>query len=136
MNKYMVLQFFHSKVSSGFLRQDSQNSYSFGIQDRRCRRRRTFRRIYIYIYSNVIIYIYANVITCARLCLKQMWRLMKANTKMKREDWTKRWNWSSCTKLGLRASLTHSLIAQSLRVSVHIVCKISELRVFNYNIGA
>ena len=29
----------------------------------------------------------------------------------------KRWNWSSCTKLTLRASWTHGLIAQSVRVS-------------------
>ena len=41
--------------------------------------------IYIYIY----IYIYNsfryNVITCARLRLKQMWRLTKEKTEMKRE---------------------------------------------------
>ena len=42
-----------------------------------------------------------NVITCARFCLKQMWRLTKAIAKMKCEHWTKRWNWSSCTKLAL-----------------------------------
>ena len=58
-----------------------------------------------------------NVITCTRLLLKQMWRLTKAKTKMKREHWTKRWNWSSCTKLALRASWTHGLIPQSVRVS-------------------
>ena len=58
-----------------------------------------------------------NVITCARFHLKQMWRLMKAKTEMKREHWTKRPNWSSCTKLALRASWTHGLIAQSIRAS-------------------
>ena len=31
-----------------------------------------------------------NVITCARLRLKQMWRLTKAKTEMKCEHWTKR----------------------------------------------
>ena len=51
-----------------------------------------------------------NVITCARLRLKQMWRLTKAKTEMKCEHWTKRWNWSSYTKLALRASWTHGLI--------------------------
>ena len=58
-----------------------------------------------------------NVITCARFCLKQMWRLTKAIAKMKCEHWTKRWNWSGCTKLALSASWTHGLIAQSVRVS-------------------
>ena len=43
-----------------------------------------------------------------------MWRLTKAITEMKREHWTKRWNWSSCTKLALRTSWTHGLIAQSV----------------------
>ena len=57
------------------------------------------------------------MITCARLRLKQMWRLTKAKTKMKREHWTKRWNCSSCTKLALRTSWTHGLIAQSVRAS-------------------
>ena len=56
-----------------------------------------------------------NVITCARLCLMQTWGLTKAKTEMKREHWTKRWNWSSCTKLALRANWTHGLIAQSVR---------------------
>ena len=58
-----------------------------------------------------------SVITCAGLCLKQMWRLTKAKTKMKPEHWTKRWNWSSCTKLALRASWTHGLIIPSVRAS-------------------
>ena len=58
-----------------------------------------------------------NVITCPRLRLKQMCQLTKAKTEMKREHWTKRWNWSSCTKLALRASWTHGLIAQSVRAS-------------------
>ena len=56
-----------------------------------------------------------NVITCARLRLKEMWRLTKAKTEMKREYWTKRWNWSSCTKLALRVTWTHGLITQSVR---------------------
>ena len=48
----------------------------------------------------------------------------------KRGDWrrqqpkwnqtlNKRWNWSSCTKLALRANWTHDLIAQSNRASVN-----------------
>ena len=31
--------------------------------------------------------------------------------------WTKKWNWSSCTKLALSESWTHGLIAQSVRAS-------------------
>ena len=58
-----------------------------------------------------------NVITCARFRLKQMWRLTKAMAELKCEHWTKRWNWSSCTKLALRESWTHGLIAQSVRAS-------------------
>ena len=46
-----------------------------------------------------------------------MWWLTKANTEMKREHWAKRWNWSSCTKLALRASSTQDLLAQSVRAS-------------------
>ena len=46
-----------------------------------------------------------------------MWQLTKAMAKMKFEHWTKRWNWSSCTKLALSTSWTHCLIAQSVRVS-------------------
>ena len=33
------------------------------------------------------------------------------------EHWTKRWNWSSCMKLALNVSWTHSLIAQAVNVS-------------------
>ena len=50
-------------------------------------------------------------------CLKQMWQLTKAIAEIKCEHWTKRWNWSSCTKLALRASWTHGLIVQSVRWS-------------------
>ena len=74
--------------------------------------------MYIYVlYKLVYVYIYIknpsvvnticidsfryNMITCARL---QMCRPTKANTEMKRQHCTKRWNWSSCTKLALRAS--------------------------------
>ena len=57
------------------------------------------------------------IITCVRFCLKQMWWLTKAMAKMKREHWTKRWNWSSCTKLALSASWTHGLIDQLVRAS-------------------
>ena len=46
-----------------------------------------------------------------------MWRLTKAMTEMKCEHWTKRWDWSSCTKLALSASWTHGMVAQSIRVS-------------------
>ena len=59
----------------------------------------------------------ANMITCARLCLKQMWQLKKAIAEMKCKHWTKRWNCSSCTKMALSASWTHVLIAQSVRAS-------------------
>ena len=38
-------------------------------------------------------------------------------TKMKCEHWTKKWNWSSCTKLALSPSSTHVLIAQLVRGS-------------------
>ena len=58
-----------------------------------------------------------NAITCARLCLKQMWRLTEAMAEMKCEYWTKRWNWSCCTKLALSASWTYGLIDQSVRAS-------------------
>ena len=34
---------------------------------------------------------------------------------MKHEHWTKRWNWSGCTKLALRGSWTHGQMAQSVR---------------------
>ena len=59
-----------------------------------------------------------NVITCARLHLTSKcgdWRRQK--TEIKPEHCTKRWNWSSCTKLALRASCSHGLIAQSVRAS-------------------
>ena len=49
---------------------------------------------------------YNHVITCAKFHLKQMWGLTKAMAEMKREHWTKRWNWSSYTKLALSASST------------------------------
>ena len=52
-----------------------------------------------------------------RLCFKQMWQLTKTKTEMRHEHWRKRWNWSSCTKLALRVSWTHGLIAQSVRES-------------------
>ena len=82
--------------------------------------------IFIYIYiatsknpsvANVWTHSATNVITCTRLRLKQMWRLTKTKTEMKCEHWAKRWNWSSCTKLAPRASWTHGLITQSVRVS-------------------
>ena len=79
---------------------------------------RKYIYMYIYIYIYISIHSAANVITCARLRLKQMWQLTRASTKMKREQWTKRWNWSSCTKLALRGNLTHDLIAQSVRAFV------------------
>ena len=41
--------------------------------------------IYIYISTDNSIHLTTNVITCARLRLKQMWRLMTAKTEMKRE---------------------------------------------------
>ena len=43
--------------------------------------------------------------------------MTKAMAEMKREHWTKRRNWSSCTKLALTVSWTHGLIAQSVRAS-------------------
>ena len=49
--------------------------------------------MYIYIYIYIYMYIYIciiNVITCARLRLKEVWRLTKAKTEMKCEHWTKR----------------------------------------------
>ena len=67
--------------------------------------------------SAISIHFTTNVITYARLRLKQVWGLTKAKTEMKREYWTKRWNWSSCAKLALGASWTHGLIAQSVRAS-------------------
>ena len=51
------------------------------------------------------------------LSVQDLCWLTKAETEMKREHWTKRWNWSSCTKLWLRVSWTHGLIAQSVRAS-------------------
>ena len=47
----------------------------------------------------------------------QMWRLTKSKTDMKCDHWTKKWNWSSCKKLALRASWKHGLIAQSVTAS-------------------
>ena len=58
-----------------------------------------------------------SVTTFARVRLMQMWWLTKTKTEMKREHWKKRWNWSICTKLALRASWTHDLIVQSVRAS-------------------
>ena len=58
-----------------------------------------------------------NVIVCTRFRLKQMWWLTKAMTEIKCEHWTKRWNWSSCTKLALNATWTHGLISQPVRAS-------------------
>ena len=46
-----------------------------------------------------------------------MLQLGKANTKMKCQQWTKKWNWTSCTMLALRASWTYGFIAQVFRVS-------------------
>ena len=47
----------------------------------------------VFKYITYIIYICINnMITCAKLSLKQMWRLTKAKTKMKCEHWKKRWN--------------------------------------------
>ena len=46
----------------------------------------TYLHIYTYICDiYVSIFSANNVITCARLRLKQVWRLTKANTEMKRE---------------------------------------------------
>ena len=50
--------------------------------------------------------------TRARFRFKQMWQLTKTMAEMKCKHWTKRWNWSSCTKVALTASWTHGLIAQ------------------------
>ena len=56
------------------------------------------KKIYVHIGNNVYLFIYLSiylyvsihsiisVITCARFCLKQMWRLTKAMTEMKREN--------------------------------------------------
>ena len=41
-----------------------------------------------------------------------MWQLAKAMAEMKHKHWTKRWNWSSRTKLALSASWTHGLITR------------------------
>ena len=75
----------------------------------------------LYLYAtNINLYIYTWLqrdYLCETSLKKQMWRLTKAKTEMKREHWTKIWNWSSCTKLALRASWTHGLIAQSVRAS-------------------
>ena len=59
----------------------------------------------------------AKVITCVRFCLKQMWWLTKAIAEMKCKHWTKKWNWSSCTKLTLRSIWTHGLMAHLVKVS-------------------
>ena len=72
--------------------------------------------ISIYIYINIYIYIYIYILWRPTDDW-QMWWLTKEKTKIKREHWTKRWNWSSCTKLALRASWIHGLIAQSVRAS-------------------
>ena len=42
--------------------------------------------MHVYTIPYVSIHAATNVITCARLRLKQMWRLTKAKTKMKREQ--------------------------------------------------
>ena len=47
----------------------------------------------------VSIYPGTNVITCARFCLKQMWRLTKTIAKTKCEHWTEIWNCSSCVSI-------------------------------------
>ena len=57
------------------------------------------------------------MVTWARFCLKQMWQMTKAMVEMKREQWTARRNWSSCTKFLLSGSWTHDLIARSVRAS-------------------
>ena len=59
----------------------------------------------------------ANVITSGRFNLKQIWWLKKPRAKTKCEHWTKRWNWSNCTKLALSGSWTDSLVPQSVRES-------------------
>ena len=83
----------------------------------------TYICIYI-IYSIYITYLIQNthtdtsaisVITCARFCLKQMWRLTKVMVEMKYEHWTKTWNYSVCTWLVLIVSWTHGLIPQWVR---------------------
>ena len=59
----------------------------------------------------------ANVITCARFALQEMWRLTKTMAEIKCEHWTMRWNRSTCTKMALSLSWTHSLIAHLVRAS-------------------
>ena len=57
------------------------------------------------------------VTTCAGFCSKKNFWLTKSMAEMKREHWTKRWNWSGCKRLALSASWAHVLIAQSVRDS-------------------
>ena len=69
-----------------------------------------------YMYK-IYIHFATNMNACAKPFLKQLRWLAKAKTEMKPEHWTKRGNLRSCTKLALRASWTHGLIAQLLRAS-------------------
>ena len=74
--------------------------------------------IYIYIiYDVTLMWYWGHVITCARFRLKQMWKPTNSMTEMKRANWTKRWNWSTCTKLALSVSWAAGLIAESVRAS-------------------
>ena len=52
--------------------------------------------IILYYYMRIYIYIF-------------LYAYIYAKTETKREHWTKRWNWSTCTKLALRVSWTHGL---------------------------
>ena len=54
------------------------------------------------VISYLSIYSATNVITCARLCLKQLWWLTKANTEIKREHWI----------LSLRSSIPYRKLAR------------------------
>ena len=60
---------------------------------------------------------YTRVITYARFRLIQMWWKTKAMAEMKREQWTKRWNWSSSKRLTVSVQWAYGLIAQSVRAS-------------------
>ena len=57
------------------------------------------------------------MITWAKPHLKQMWQLMKAKEKIKREQWTKRWNWRAGQSWLWRWVELNGLINQSIRAS-------------------
>ena len=99
----------------------------------------TIKTIYIYtIHIHIYIYIYITIITnvdvpflfCRSISAVNntdflyiyytyVYILPTDEGKSRNEirPWANRWNWSSCTKLTLSASWTHSLIAQSVRAS-------------------